>query len=167
MKYFFSLFFLFCSHLWGGGQFHIWANFEDQPSVKNLQSNPEEKTEKTTLTVSQERPQTEFSEGPEEKTKPAKQITCKTPQESHRFIIRKAAIRVETGMGNQNSKRRLSSLIPVRTSFKGKGLTKFMYLGKEKFTIHIHDQNHFSETDDYLMIRFRNGHEITYPLNCQ
>jgi hypothetical protein len=49
----------------------------------------------------------------------------------------------------------------------GNGFSKFFYVSGKKYTIHIDDKDNFSDIDDYMIIKSSNGHEITYPLNCQ
>lgn len=55
----------------------------------------------------------------------------------------------------------------VRTQNKHLGFSKTLYIDGLKYKINIHNQNQFSEVDDYLSITSPKGHEMTYPLNCQ
>ena len=62
--------------------------------------------------------------------------------------------------------RSVASELHARTKLRGNGITKIVYLDGKKFTVHIEDKDNFSESKDYLVIRSRDRHEITYPLSC-
>ncbi len=89
------------------------------------------------------------------------EIVCVTPREYHRLIIRKTSVSVIIP-----KLRSVASEVRARTKFIGNGLTKIVYLDGKKFTVHIEDQNNFSESKDYLVIKSQDQHEITYPLSC-
>jgi hypothetical protein len=92
-------------------------------------------------------------------------ITCFTPRESKKIIIKKDSI----AMSQQifGAARNLASEAKVRTRLHGTGFTKVMYIGGDKHTIHIENKNKFSELDDYMLVRSQKGHEMTYPLECK
>ena len=47
------------------------------------------------------------------------------------------------------------------------GITKIVDFENQKHTIHISNMNSFSDVNDYIIIRSRTGHEVTYPLTCE
>ncbi|MBT5094565.1 MAG: hypothetical protein HOM21_10000, partial [Halobacteriovoraceae bacterium] len=58
------------------------------------------------------------------------------------------------------------SVSNIRTRFEGQGYTKIVKFEGQKHMIHIENKGSFSEVDDYLLIRSKKGHEMTYPLSC-
>ena len=91
-------------------------------------------------------------------------IVCFGPRNSHKVEISGKSISVSRPFSNIN--RNVASEISVRTRVMGNGFSKFFYLAGKKYTVHIDDQANFSDVDDYMIIRSSNGHEITYPLEC-
>lgn len=55
----------------------------------------------------------------------------------------------------------------VRTRLTPSGFTKIVNHNNKRHTIHINDTQSFSQLSDYIVIRNMEGHEITYPLNCE
>lgn len=60
-----------------------------------------------------------------------------------------------------------SAIKGVRTRNTAKGFDKIVHYEGHKHTIHIEDKNEFNELNDYIVIKSREGHEITYPLSCE
>lgn len=60
-----------------------------------------------------------------------------------------------------------SDIAGVRTRNTAKGFTKILHYEGHKHMIHIEDTKDFSELEDYIVIKSREGHEMTYPLNCE
>lgn len=97
-----------------------------------------------------------------------KKINCHTPRHKNNFTIHKSEIIFHSpeewkNLQYINSDRSLSS---VRTKKKGRGFIKVVNFEGNSFSIHIADLKSFNEIEDYLTIRSRKGHEITYPLIC-
>lgn len=57
--------------------------------------------------------------------------------------------------------------IAQRTKQVGNSITKVFFLAGEKHTIHLENKNQYSEFDDFINIKTRKGHEITFPLHCK
>jgi hypothetical protein len=95
----------------------------------------------------------------------SEQITCFGPRNSHKIILNSKSVSVSKPFSNIS--RDVASEISVRTRVMGNGFSKFFYVSGKKYTIHIDDKDNFSDIDDYMIIKSSNGHEITYPLNCQ
>ncbi len=95
----------------------------------------------------------------------APQIICTTPRESKVVLIKESAIALSTPEKLINQ-RTVASVSSVRTKLEGQGFTKIIYLNGIKHTIHIENQNQFSDVNDYMVMRSQEGHEITYPLTC-
>jgi hypothetical protein len=93
-------------------------------------------------------------------------ITCTTPRESKVLVIKKESISLSRPYLDQGN-RGVASASSIRTKVKGNGFTKVLFINGDKHTIHVEDKKSFSEVNDYLVIRSRIGHEMTYPLNCQ
>ena len=95
----------------------------------------------------------------------APQIICTTPRESKVVLIKETSIALSTPEKLINQ-RTVASVSSVRTKIEGKGFTKIIFMNGIKHTIHIDDQAQFSDTNDYMVMRSNEGHEITYPLTC-
>ena len=54
-----------------------------------------------------------------------------------------------------------------RSKFKGDGLQKIVYVNGDKHTLNIDNMSAFNEFNDYINIKTRQGHEMTYPVTCQ
>ena len=96
----------------------------------------------------------------------AAQISCETPRGSKQFTIKKSGS-VSMKSPFESKGREIASSAAVRTRFQGKGFTKILFVDGEKYILHIDNKNEFSSLDDYLVIRGKSGHEMTYPLDCQ
>ena len=93
-------------------------------------------------------------------------IICSTPRMSKAFEIKDEKITfIESN--SKESSRRIASINMIRTKYNGSGFTKILNFEGQKHTIHISDKNKFSELEDYLLIKSRKGHEMTYPLTCK
>tara|TARA_Y100000780_G_C13695979_1_gene422420 strand:- start:28917 stop:29222 length:306 start_codon:yes stop_codon:yes gene_type:complete len=95
----------------------------------------------------------------------APQIICTTPRESKVVLIKDTSVALSTPEKLINQ-RTVASVSSVRTKLQGKGFTKIIFLDGIKHTIHIENQNDFSDVNDYMVMRSQEGHEITYPLTC-
>ena len=60
-----------------------------------------------------------------------------------------------------------SAVKGVRTRNTAKGFDKIVHYEGHKHTIHIEDKSNLNELNDYIVIKSREGHEITYPLDCE
>lgn len=96
------------------------------------------------------------------------EIKCSTAFGEKKFLIdsEKVSFYKEELSG---PRREISSTdaASVRTQNKNHGFSKTLYIDGLKYKINIHNQNQFSDVDDYLSITSPKGHEMTYPLNCQ
>ncbi len=95
-----------------------------------------------------------------------KEYTCFTPRYSRAFVVKKNTIAFFDPY-SQIKSRGIASAIPVRTRYAKKGFTKILFISGTKHTIHINNVNAPNELDDYLIMRGKKGHEVTYPINCQ
>ena len=95
-------------------------------------------------------------------------ITCEIPRMEKNVVIEKAKM-VWVDPDIQGAKREVASLDgqAVRTKFSHSGMEKFMMVDGKKFTIHIENLKQMNEVDDYILIRSKEGHEMTYPISCQ
>ncbi len=89
-------------------------------------------------------------------------ITCSTPRENKVFTLNDDSIAF-----HKNGHRELASLVEVNTVKTGSGMTKTLWMDGQKHIIHINDMKNFSETEDYIILRSRQGHEVIYPLSCK
>jgi hypothetical protein len=92
-------------------------------------------------------------------------IVCHTPRSNKIFEIndRKVTFFNEFDV---SAKRELASIVS-RSKLTEKGMTKIVEFENQKHTIHISDAAHFSDVDDYIVIKAKSGHEVTYPLSCE
>jgi len=93
-------------------------------------------------------------------------ITCSTPRNAK--VISMDENKVSISRPLQFTKERsIASVDSARTKLVGSGFTKVLFHDGAKHIIHVEDKKSFSELDDYLIIRSAEGHEMTYPLECQ
>jgi hypothetical protein len=98
-----------------------------------------------------------------------KKIDCHTPRYKNSFTIHKNKI-IFHGREKWNNFQYINSdrsLSSIRTKKKGKGFIKVVQFEGKSFSIHLNDLQKFDEINDYLSIRSKRGHEITYPLLCK
>ncbi len=92
-------------------------------------------------------------------------IYCHTPRSNKIFEIKDKRVTFFNEFDTSAS-RELASL-PSRTRSNEKGLTRIVEFENQKHTIHIEDTTQFSDINDYIIIRAKSGHEVTYPLSCE
>lgn len=92
-------------------------------------------------------------------------MICHTPRLDKAFVVGATQVTFldETLEGPE---RQLASVEGIRTKILGNGFTKIMDFEGQRHTIHVADMNSPSQVEDYLVIRSREGHELTYPLDC-
>ena len=91
-------------------------------------------------------------------------IVCRTPRSNKIFEIKDTKITFFNEFDN-TAKRELASLIS-RSKSTEKGMTKIVDFENQKHIIHITDTANFSDSEDYIVIKAKSGHEVTYPLTC-
>jgi len=91
-------------------------------------------------------------------------IVCHTPRSNKIFEIKDTKITFFNEFDNA-TKRELASLTS-RSKSTEKGMTKIVNFENQKHTIHITDTANFSDSEDYIVIKAKSGHEVTYPLIC-
>lgn len=92
-------------------------------------------------------------------------IVCHTPRSNKVFEIKDNRVTFFNEF-DSSAKRELASVIS-RTKVSAKGMTKIVDFENQKHIIHISDSSNFSDSEDYIIIKAKSGHEITYPLNCE
>lgn len=92
-------------------------------------------------------------------------IVCHTPRSNKVFEIKDAKITFYNEFDVQ-AKRELASVMS-RSKSTEKGFTKIVKFENQKHTIHIGNASQFSDTEDYIIIQAKSGHEVTYPLSCE
>ncbi len=92
-------------------------------------------------------------------------MVCHTPRLDKAFVVGATQVTFldET---QAEADRQLASIDGIRTKITGNGFTKIMNFEGQKHTIHVNDVNSPSQVNDYLVIKSREGHELTYPLDC-
>lgn len=91
-------------------------------------------------------------------------ITCHTPRLSKAFKIENQTIAFYQNDVAQG--RKLASKTSVTTRKNKNGFTKTMKFEGQNYIIHIEDKSNLSDFNDYLVIKSKEGHEMTYPLTC-
>lgn len=94
------------------------------------------------------------------------EITCSTPRGAKVFNINESSVTVQHPF-KAAQQRAVASALQTRTKYQGKGFTKVLYHQGNKHILHVDNTKSFSELDDYVVIRSKEGHEMTYPLSCQ
>jgi hypothetical protein len=92
-------------------------------------------------------------------------ILCHTPRSNKVFEIKDSRVTFYNEF-DSTAKRELASVISRSRSTEA-GMTKVVEFENQKHTIHIADTAHFSDVDDYIVIKAKSGHEVTYPLSCE
>ncbi len=89
----------------------------------------------------------------------ATNLRCETPRQN-------VVIKIE------NNKLKIDGRFPAetivqRSKVQGQSKTMIFHAGGDKHTLHIANKDKPSELSDYINIKSRQGHEITYPVNCE
>lgn len=92
-------------------------------------------------------------------------IVCHTPRSNKVFEIKDTKVTFFNEF-DTSAKRELAS-IASRTKSSETGITKIVNFENQKHTIHIENSSSFSDTEDYIIIKAKSGHEMTYPISCQ
>ena len=93
-------------------------------------------------------------------------VLCHTPRMNKIFEVNGNKITFFNESESHSNKRQIAS-VSGRTISSVSGFTKVVDFENQKHTIHISDMNNFSDFNDYIIIRARTGHEVTYPLTCE
>jgi hypothetical protein len=92
-------------------------------------------------------------------------VLCHTPRMNKIFEVSDSKVTFFNEF-DSHAKRELASLTS-RTKLDSAGVTKIVEFENQKHTIHITDMNNFSDVNDYIIVRSRAGHEVTYPITCE
>ncbi len=92
-------------------------------------------------------------------------IICHTPRSNKIFEIKDTKVTFFSEF-DTSANREIASVISKSIS-SYKGMTKIVNFENQKHTIHIADSAHFSDVEDYIVIKAKSGHEMTYPLSCE
>lgn len=92
-------------------------------------------------------------------------ILCHTPRMNKIFEV--ADKKITFFNEYEKSARREVASVATRNKPEAKGLTKIVDFENQKHTIHISDVQNFSDVEDYIIIKSKSGHEVTYPLTCE
>ena len=96
----------------------------------------------------------------------AKEIVCHTAGMTKVFVIKDNRVSFFNPLEKIGNSRTVASVLGVRTKLKGQGFTKITYMNNNKYMIHVENKKQFSNINDYLTIRTRKGHQMTYHLEC-
>jgi hypothetical protein len=92
-------------------------------------------------------------------------ILCHTPRMNKIFEVKDTKVTFFNELDSK-ANRELAS-VHSRNKKTENGFTKFVDFENQKHTIHISDMNNFSDVNDYIIIKARTGHEVTYPITCE
>jgi len=92
-------------------------------------------------------------------------IICHTPRSNKVFEIKENKVTFFSEF-DTTANRELASVVS-KTKVSLNGMTKIVNFENQKHTIHIADSSHFSDVEDYIVIKAKSGHEMTYPLSCE
>jgi hypothetical protein len=93
-------------------------------------------------------------------------ILFHTPRMNKIFEVSDKKITFFNEFDSHTNKRELASIVS-RSKTSDTGMTKIVDFENQKHTIHISDMQSFSDVNDYIIIKSRTGHEVTYPLTCE
>ncbi len=91
-------------------------------------------------------------------------ILCHTPRMNKIFEIKDNRITFYNEF-DAKAKRELASVNALAQK-DGNGFTNTVDFENQKHVIHISNLNEFSDFNDYIIIKAKTGHEVTYPLTC-
>ena len=92
-------------------------------------------------------------------------VLCHTPRMNKIFEVSDKKVTFFNEFDSK-AKRELAS-VASRSKANDMGVTKVVEFENQKHTIHIANMNSFSDVNDYIIIKSRTGHEVTYPLSCE
>lgn len=92
-------------------------------------------------------------------------ILCHTPRMNKIFSVSDKKVTFFNEYSQANS-RALAS-VTSKSKSSDLGMTKVVDFENQKHIIHISDAKNFSDVNDYIIIKSRTGHEVTYPLTCE
>jgi hypothetical protein len=92
-------------------------------------------------------------------------VLCHTPRMNKIFEVSDKKVTFFNEFDSK-AKRELAS-VTSRSKSDDMGVTKVVEFENQKHTIHISNMNSFSDVNDYIIIKSRTGHEVTYPLSCE
>lgn len=93
-------------------------------------------------------------------------VFCHTPRMNKIFEVSDKKVTFFNEFETHSNKRQLAS-VTSRTKSTETGMTKIVDFENQKHTIHISDMQNFSDVNDYIIIKSRTGHEVTYPITCE
>lgn len=88
-----------------------------------------------------------------------KNFQCSSQRKNIEFKIKGNQIQIEG--------RTPAQALIGRTHQVGNEVTKHYQLGGQKYQIHFDDVTNSNEMNTYISIKSKQGHEVTYPLNCK
>ena len=86
-------------------------------------------------------------------------MTCETPRQNVKLKI--------NGNSLTLSGRNPAQVKVQRTRYSGKSITKIFYINGSKHTVFLNNAYSPDQLEDHLTIKSRQGHEMTYPMNCK
>ena len=92
-------------------------------------------------------------------------VLCHTPRMNKIFEVSDKKVTFFNEFDSK-AKRELAS-VASRSKSNDMGVTKVVEFENQKHTIDIANMNSFSDVNDYIIIKSRTGHEVTYPLSCE
>tara|TARA_R110000868_G_scaffold379542_2_gene645424 strand:+ start:14873 stop:15241 length:369 start_codon:yes stop_codon:yes gene_type:complete len=92
-------------------------------------------------------------------------LVCHTPRLDKAFVVGATQVTF-LDESLPAPERQLASIDGIRTKISGNGFTKIVSFEGQRHTIHVANVASPSQVEDYLVIRSREGHELTYPLDC-
>ena len=92
-------------------------------------------------------------------------ITCESSRMSKTILIKQNSITFYNHT-DYNDGRAIASIERIRTKRTGKGFSKYTEFEGKRYIIHIQNEKQLNEIDDYIVIKNKKGHKITYPLSC-
>lgn len=93
-------------------------------------------------------------------------IFCHTPHFFKSFLISKNRVVFLKKDGDQ-SKREIASISSLRSKQTKNGFLKELSFEGDKYIINVQNAAGFSEVDDFMSVRSKKGHEMTYSLSCE
>lgn len=97
-----------------------------------------------------------------------KEIRCHTHNHEKEFTFgdKFLTFQEQYKKSDFNSKRIISSSVQIKSKPVGKGIIQTMTFEGQKHKVYIKDLAKFDEIHDFLSITSVQGHEMTYPLEC-
>jgi hypothetical protein len=95
-----------------------------------------------------------------------KRIYCHSHRKEKIFVVQGERVAFFKLQDFSSNFRAVASVDSQHSRKFNKSLTKVLFHEGKRHKIFIKDENQYSEVDDFIQITSKEGHRMTYPINC-